>query len=392
MSGLLGDLSPHFSRFLGSRPGRLHVAAHSHHPWPDVTFDAQQQAWLQAADAQDDKWEVVFTDLLPAVQQAIARRVALPDPTTIAVAPNTHDLLRRILSCLPRPARALTTDAEFHSFRRQAARLVEAGDLHLDVVAADPLPTLPARLAAAAARGGHDLVFVSHVLFDSGFVLPDLAALVAAVPDRETLVVVDGYHAFMALPVDLSALADRIFYLAGGYKYAMAGEGVCWLHAPPGYGPRPVDTGWFAEFGALAAPPAPGQVAYPTDGARFLGATFDVTPLHRFLAVQRLLDELGIDVPAIHAHVRALQAAFLDRVDALGVQWVSSRRLVPDVATPDRGHFLTFATPDAGEAVARLRTVDVVADSRGDRLRIGFGIHHRPEDVDELCRRIAAVA
>ena len=33
-------MKEHFSRFLGAAPGRLHVAAHSHHPWPDVTFEA----------------------------------------------------------------------------------------------------------------------------------------------------------------------------------------------------------------------------------------------------------------------------------------------------------------------------------------------------------------
>ena len=66
-------------------------------------------------------------------------------------------------------------------------------------------------------------------------------------------VVVDGYHGFMAAPTDLSAVADRIFYVAGGYKYAMSGEGAAFLHAPPGFCPRPVVTGWYAEFGALAA-------------------------------------------------------------------------------------------------------------------------------------------
>ena len=35
-----------FRRFLDANPERLHFAAHSHHLWPDVTFEAQQQAWL----------------------------------------------------------------------------------------------------------------------------------------------------------------------------------------------------------------------------------------------------------------------------------------------------------------------------------------------------------
>ena len=49
----MSSYAEHFSRFLGAVPGRLHAAAHSHHPWPDVTFDAQQQAWLDAARLAD---------------------------------------------------------------------------------------------------------------------------------------------------------------------------------------------------------------------------------------------------------------------------------------------------------------------------------------------------
>ena len=33
-----------FSRFLGAAKQRLHFAAHSHHPWPDASFAAHQQA------------------------------------------------------------------------------------------------------------------------------------------------------------------------------------------------------------------------------------------------------------------------------------------------------------------------------------------------------------
>ena len=79
-------------------------------------------------------------------------------------------------------------------------------------------------------------MFVSQVFFNSGYALPDIDALVDAVATPERLVVIDGYHAFLALPVDLSRIADRAFYLAGGYKYAMAGEGACFMHCPPGFG------------------------------------------------------------------------------------------------------------------------------------------------------------
>lgn len=380
-------MKAHFSRFLSSVPSRLHVAAHSHHPWPDVTFEAHQQAWLDAAAMHDDKWDRVMEEVLPEFRRHVARRLGLPDPATVAVAPNTHEFVVRLLSCLPERPRILTSDGEFHSFTRQIHRLEEEGLVHVERVPTEPSGSFGDRFAGAAAAGGHDLVFVSQVMFDSGLVVDDLAAVVEAVPDPDTFVVVDGYHGFMALPTDLSALADRAFYLAGGYKYAMAGEGAVFMHCPPGYGPRPRDTGWFAGFGELTG--HGGAVEFADDGSRFLGATFDPSGLYRFNAVQRWLDGEEVDVPAIHRHVRGLQEAFLDRLGASEVP-LREADLLPEPGVA-RGHFLTFRLRDAGEWRAALRDRGVVVDHRADRLRFGFGIYHDEDDVDELVARLARI-
>jgi selenocysteine lyase/cysteine desulfurase len=278
--------------------------------------------------------------------------------------------------------RILTTDAEFHSFARQAARLEEDGLAAVERVTAEPFGTFPERFAAAAGRGGHDLVYLSQVFFNSGYVVPDLAGLVAAVPDPEALVVIDGYHGFMAVPTDLSPLEGRAFYLAGGYKYAMAGEGACFAHCPSGYAERPRDTGWFAGFAGLSAA-SPGKVAYAPGGGRMLGATLDPTGLYRLNAVQRWLDGLGVTVADIHAHVGRLQDRFL----AAGPH----PELVPSEGAGERGHFLTFRLPDAAEVLADLHAAGVIADSRDDRLRIGFGLYHGDDDIAELVRRLRDV-
>jgi kynureninase len=374
----------HFSRFLSA--GRLHVAAHSHHPWPDVTFAAQQQAWLDAAARHDDKWDHVFGEVLPQAQRHVARILGLPDPGTLAFAPNTHQFVVRLLSCLPPRPRVLTTDAEFLSFTRQIHRLEEDALVAVDRIAVEPFATFPDRFAAAAAAGGHDLVFVSHVMFDSGYVVPDLTALVAAVPDDGTFVVVDGYHGFMALPTDLAAFAHRVFYTAGGYKYAMAGEGVAFLHCPPGYGPRPRDTGWYAGFGHLEENPGD-AVPYAEDGSRFLGATFDPSGLYRFNAVQDWLADVGLDVAAIHGHVRRLQEDFLTRLADTPTP-LRPADLVPGPDAPERGHFLTFRTDRAAALDAALQERGVTVDHRRDRLRLGFGIYHDEHDLEILLDRL----
>lgn len=400
MSGPLGTLDPDrtrggFSRFLDAHPDRLHVAAHSHHPWPDVTREAHTRAWLDAAERHDHKWDHVFGRVVPEFQGHVARRLGLSDPATIAIAPNTHELVMRLLSCLllaggREPCRVLTTDAEFHSFARQIARLEEDGVVEVERVPAEPFPDLPDRWRTAAARGGHDLVYVSQVLFDSGYVLSDLPALVAAVPDEDTFVVIDGYHGYMALPTDLSAVEGRAFYLAGGYKYAMAGEGSAFMHCPPGYGLRPPDTGWFAGFSALAAGPEE-RVGYGTDGSRFLGATFDPSGLYRANAVHRWLDDSHVEVAAIHDHVRTLQRRFVDLADGQPARQALVAGLLPPDVASDRGNFLTFVVAAASELASSLADRGVIVDHRRDRLRLGFGCYHRTQDVDELWRRLDEV-
>lgn len=379
-------MKPHFSRSLLAAPGRLHAAAHSHHPWPDVSFAAHQRAWLDAAAFADHKWEHVADGVWTDLRGWVARRVGLSDPATVAVAPNTHELVARLLSCLDPGARVLTTDAEFHSFDRQVRRLEEERLVEVERVAAEPFTSLPDRFVAAAERGGHDLVFLSRVLFDSGYVVEDVGVLIAAVPDERTLVVVDDYHGFMALPVDWALLESRAFYLAGGYKYAMAGEGACFAHCPPGYARRPRHTGWFAAFDALEDASTHAPVHYPDDGRRLLGSTFDPSGMYRFVAVQSWLEEHEVTVADIHTHVARLQQRFLHTTADLPE--LDAAQLLPPDGSGERGNFLTFRLDRAGAIVAALAEQQVIVDHRGDRLRIGFGLYHDEDDVDELVRRL----
>jgi kynureninase len=379
------DLRSQFSRFLDAEPGRLHFAAHSHHPWPDVTRDAQIQAWDDAARRMDDKWEHILGPVLEEFRAHVANHLRLPDPSTITVAPNTHELLQRILSCFPatRPTRILTSDSEFHSFSRQIARLEEDGLVSVTRIPAKPFATFDERFRSAA-RQGYDLVSVSQVFFNSGFVI-DIEPIVADAGNA--MLVIDGYHGFMARPTDLSRLAGRAFYLAGGYKYAMAGEGACFMHCPPGWGPRPRDTGWYAAFGNLAKAQG-GQVPYSEDAWRFMGSTFDPSGLYRFNAVMRWLAKMGITAAAVHDHALVLQEQFLRQLDAR-IGLASEALVVPD-DEPRRGNFLTFEMPDAQQVHERLKSQRVVTDVRGNRLRLGFGLYQTCDEVDELVRRIHA--
>jgi kynureninase len=386
------DLSAGFSHFRNADPQRLHFAAHSHHFWPDVARKAQIEAWDDAAQLADEKWKTVLDSVWRGASEAIAQHLGLEDAKTLVPAPNTHEFVNRLLSCCPvgRAVRVVATDGEFHSFRRQCERLAEDGLVELYAVPAEPFATLAERLAAAARKVVPDLVYVSQVLFNSGFALVDLTKLAASLAAPDRLIAIDGYHGFLARPTDLGPIADRVFYIAGGYKYAMAGEGVCFMHCPPGIALRPRNTGWVAGLGHLAS--GGGAITYSTDGWRFAGATLDPTALYRLRAVLDWLDSEAIDAAHAHAHAVALEAQFISALGDREIGPFAAERLVVPMSDPARGNFLAFEHPEAALWCRRLRAADIITDVRGTRLRLGFGLYHTTNDVERLVARLLRLA
>jgi kynureninase len=177
-------LAAHFSRFRAANPGRLHFAAHSHHPWPDVTEAAHARYWTDAATLADHKWERVFGEVVPRAQAHVARLLSLSDARQVAFAPNTHEFVARIYSCFDpaRPIRVLTSASEFHSFRRQTRRLQESGRVVVQEIAAAPWESFAERFVAAERAAPWDLVWLSQVFFDSAFRVDDLQAICEAAP------------------------------------------------------------------------------------------------------------------------------------------------------------------------------------------------------------------
>jgi selenocysteine lyase/cysteine desulfurase len=279
--------------------------------------------------------------------------------------------------------RVLTSSGEFHSARRQFARWAESGDIRLEVLPSDPVDTLAARLAERAADA--DLVMVSQVMFGTGRQVPALDKIAAMASPQGPWVVIDGYHSFMAVPEPLGTLGDRCFFLAGGYKYAMSGEGIALMHCPPGFGPRPPITGWYAEFEDLTLPP--GQIGYAPDAMRFMGATFDPSSLYRFLHVRRMLAGEGLTTARIGDHVTGLKQTLWA---GLAETRLGQAELLDPPSGPAR--FLALRHPMASEWQTALLAMDCNTDVRGDVLRIGLGLYHDEADVDRLVQIVRSLA
>jgi selenocysteine lyase/cysteine desulfurase len=377
------SFKPLFSKSLGAAPARLHFAAHSHHLWPDASYAGQLDAWEDAARLADRKWDKVMGEIWPTACHHIADELGTGRAADIVFSSNTHDFIIRLVSACPREGRtlrALTSDGEFHSARRQFARWAEDGWFVEEKVETEPFEDFGARLLDRVRSGDHHLIFVSQVLFGSGRMFDRVEELAALARPEGPWVVIDGYHAFMAIEAPFAGHASSsAFYLGGGYKYAMAGEGCAFMHVPGGYGGRPPITGWFAEFEDLSL--APNMVGYAPDAMRFMGATFDPSSLYRFNAIRAMLADNGLTTARISAHTDQLQRRL---VDALAETELADFELLNPPGENSQARFLAFRSPRAHDLYERLLAAGCVTDVRGNVLRIGFGLYQDDDDVDRL--------
>lgn len=363
-------LARHYRHFRVDQ--RLLLTGHSHQAWPDVAWDGQLRAIDDAAEAADRKWSRAF-DAATRVKQGYADWLDDPDGA-YTLGASTHELLVRFLSAMPfaeRP-KLVTTRGEFHSVRRQLSRLAEEG-VEVVWVPADAPHAIADRLIAEI-DDRTAAVLVSNVLFRSSRIVPGLERVAATCERFGTELVVDTYHAVNVVPISIpSEGLDRAWVVGGGYKYCQLGEGNCFLRVPAHVDEldlRPVVTGWFAEFEALADPRDPDRVPYGRGAARFDGATYDPTSHYRARAVLDFFVEHGID-PALLRQVSQHQVGLLSSAfDALDLDPTAVRR---DRAIPleEKGGFLVLESPHAEALHQALFERGVLTDFRGANLRLG---------------------
>ena len=370
-------LAPFYSRFRVA--DRLLLTGHSHQAWPDCGFDGQKAAWETAAELVDEKWERAF-DMADRVKRGYAGLLHDADGD-YALASSTHELVIRFLSALPlrkRP-RLVTTDGEYHSIRRQLDRLAEEG---IDVVKvpADPSAGIAHRLVDAV-DDRTAAVLVSSVLYKNAHIVGDLGAVMSACRKRGAELLVDAYHALNAIPYSIEGIEDA-FVVGGGYKYCQLGEGNCFLRIPRGCDLRPVITGWFSEFSTLTGVQGAVPVVYGERGDRFAGSTYDPTSHYRaasvldFFETHALTPEFLRDVSR---HQIGRLAGSFDALD-LDPKVIARDRETP----PERvAGFLALVSPRAGELREGLHERGVLADHRGNVLRLGPAPYHSDSQLDE---------
>ena len=384
----MNPLAEHYSRFRVAE--RLLLTGHSHQAWPDVALEGQVEAFDDAARDVDEKWGRAFAK---AEEVRAGFRALLADPGgEIALGVNTHELIIRLLSALDldRRPRLVSTDGEFHTLRRQLARLAEAG-LEVVRLPAQPADTLAARLADAVDERT-SAVLVSAVLFETAHIVPGLGELARACAGSGAELVVDAYHALGSVPFALDELGlGAAWVVGGGYKYLQLGEGNCFLRLPAHAGDlRPAVTGWYAEFGALADEHDPSRVPYGRGAERFAGSTYDPTSHYRAARVFAFFAQQGLTPERLRASYRRQVDLLAAGFDALGApeEIITRERAIP---LERFGGFLALRSARAGELQRALAARGVLTDSRGVWLRLGPAPYLSDAQLEAAIAHLGAV-
>src|SRR5690606_11926502 len=92
-------------------------------------------------------------------------------------------------------------------------------------------------------------------------------------------------------------------------------------------------------------------------------------------------------VTKIHSHIQRNQALFREGLVALNHPLFNRKNLI--MTDPENhGHFLTFKLPSeeiTQKLVKELAAKKIKTDSRGNRLRFGFGLYHDADTIQRAC-------
>jgi kynureninase len=353
-------VAPLFSRVLTAQRGRIYLANHSLGRPLDATVDDVREGLSLWPEKLGDAWDDWAAEMT-AFRSRLAALTGAPRHDCIVPKMSAGQGLRAVLNTYDRTPRVVATRGEFDSLDLILREYARRGRIALAFVEPDDGGLFAAQDMLDAINAGADLVVVSHVMFQTGQVMPELPRIVAAAHATGARVLLDVYHSLGVFPVDLGNL-DVDFAVGGSYKYLRGGPGACYLYLAPRHLDTrlaTLDTGWFAKDSPFSyARPDPPRFA--AGGDAWLESTPAVLPLYQARAGQQFTHAIG--VARLRAYSLKLQARL--------VELLAERGVTAQGATVDRGAFVTVRDRAATATSAELEARGVVTDARDQWLRL----------------------
>ena len=377
-------VTPLFSRVLARRASTIDLANHSLGRPLDATAADVAEALSLWETRMGDAWDAWLAER-EAYRARLARLAGAPRADCIVPKTSAGQGLRAILNSYTQSVpRVVATRGEFDSVDIILRQYAKLGRIALRFIEPRDGGLFAAEDLVAAVRAGCDLLVVSHVLFNSGQLLPQLPELVSVAHAQGARVLLDVYHSLGVLPVDLAKL-DVDFAIGGSYKYLRGGPGACYLYLHPRHldgSLSTLDVGWFAKEDPFAYErPDPPRLA--DGGDAFLESTPPILPLYQARAGQIFTLAIGVD--RLRAYSLGQQRRLVELLGERGVTAMGGRR--------DRGAFTVVELPD-GEAT---RCADALAergvktDARGPWLRLCPDVLTTEAELVEASEQVARV-
>jgi kynureninase len=359
-AGVVTHIAPLFSRVLERRRSAIDLANHSLGRPLDATEEDVAEALALWAARLGDAWDAWLAEL-DAYRSRLARLLGAPRPDCVVPKTSAGQGLRAILNSYDGVPRVVATRGEFDSIDVILRQYAQRSRIDLTLVEPREHGLFAAEDLLTAVRKGADLVVVSQIVFNTGQVLPGLAALIEATHGRGGRVLLDVYHSLGVIPVDVAAL-DVDFAVGGSYKYLRGGPGACYLYLHPRHldgSLATLDIGWFAKRDPFLYE-RPERAEFAAGGDAFMESTPAVLPWYQARAGQ--VFTLAIGVERSRAHSLGQQRRLVSLLAARGIE--------AEGGTGDRGAFVVIRDLEAVALAQALEREGVYSDARGSFLRL----------------------
>ncbi|MEO8674215.1 MAG: aminotransferase class V-fold PLP-dependent enzyme [Casimicrobiaceae bacterium] len=375
-------VAPLFSRALAAHRDRIYLANHSLGRPLDATADDVRDGLAHWYAELGDAWDAWNAEI-GGWRERLAALMGAPRPDCVVPKTSAGQGLRAVLNSYATVPRVVATRGEFDSLDVILREYAQRGRIALSFVEARDDGLFTADDLRATVGRGADLVIVSHVLFQTGQMLPELPSIVGAAHAGGARILLDIYHSLGVLPVDLAAL-NVDFALGGSYKYLRGGPGACYLYVQPTHldaGLRTLDTGWFAKDSPFSYE-RPDPPRYAQGGDAWLESTPAVLPFYQSRAGQVFTQAIG--VARLRAHSLLLQQRLVALLGARGIDAKGGTR--------DRGAFVVVRHREARAWADALASRGIVTDARGEWLRLCPDVLTTEAELDRAASELAEVS
>ena len=372
-------VAPLFSRVLAAHRDRVYLANHSLGRPLDATEDDVREGLAHWFASLGDAWDSWMPEI-DAWREQLAALMGAPRPDCVVPKMSAGQGLRAVLNSYDTVPRVVATRGEFDSLDLILREYAQRRRIALSFVEARDDGMFTAEDVRAAIGRGADLVVISHVLFQTGQVLPELPSHVGAAPAAGARVLLDIYHALGVLPVDVAA-QNVDFAIGGSYKYLRGGPGACYLYVHPRHldaGLRTLDIGWFAKASPFRYE-RPNPPRYADGGDAWLESTPAVLPFYQSRAGQIFTQAIG--VARLREHSLRLQRQL--------VALLSERGIVALGGTEDRGAFVVVRHAQAVAWADTLAQRGIVTDARGEWLRLSPDVLTTAAELERAAGELA---